>query len=150
MAAAACLACAQPILEPTLVPIALPTNSARLEPASGALEDYPTALGAILDVLERQLKLPRPQVTLVLFANRRSFEAGLLSIGYPPALARDASMFGAIGGARAILANAGVLDTLPWPERVRLLAHELTHSVQYVLAGGTRGASDQWLREGVA
>ncbi|MPZ20006.1 MAG: hypothetical protein GEV06_19135 [Luteitalea sp.] len=142
-------ACAQPLLEPTFVPIAGP-GAQQQASAPDTLEDYPTALAAIVDVLESELKLPRPEVTLVLFANRRSFEAGLLSIGYPRELARDASAFGAIGGARAILANAGILDTLPWPDRVRLLAHELTHSVQYVLAGGERGRSDQWLREGVA
>jgi hypothetical protein len=144
-----CSACAQPLVEPTFVPLGPAAGQLPASPPD-TLEDYPTALAAIVDVLESKLKLPRPQVTLVLFANRRSFEAGLLSIGYPPELARDASAFGAIGGARAILANAGILDTLPWPERVRLLAHELTHSVQYVLAGGKRGASDQWLREGVA
>ncbi|MGH9160933.1 MAG: hypothetical protein ACRD2X_13235 [Vicinamibacteraceae bacterium] len=150
LAVALCSACAQPLVEPTFVPLAeTPPGGQRASP-SAALEDYPTALAAIVDVMESELKLPRPEVTLVLFANRRSFEAGLLSIGYPRELARDASAFGAIGGARAILANAGILDTLPWPERVRLLAHELTHSVQYALAGGTRGASDQWLREGVA
>src|SRR5690606_9486610 len=37
-----------------------------------------------------------------------------------------------------------------WPERVGLLAHELTHVLQYELGGGTRGESDQWLREGYA
>src|SRR5262249_62084198 len=30
------------------------------------------------------------------------------------------------------------------------LAHELTHVVQYQLAGGRRGRSEQWLREGMA
>jgi hypothetical protein len=32
----------------------------------------------------------------------------------------------------------------------QLLAHELTHTVQYELGGGHRGTSDQWLREGFA
>jgi hypothetical protein len=31
-----------------------------------------------------------------------------------------------------------------------VLAHELTHVVQYQLAGGRRGHSEQWLREGMA
>ena len=31
-----------------------------------------------------------------------------------------------------------------------LLAHEMTHSLQYELGGGRRGSSDQWLREGFA
>ena len=33
---------------------------------------------------------------------------------------------------------------------MRLLAHELAHTVQYRLAGGVRGTSEQWMREGFA
>jgi hypothetical protein len=33
---------------------------------------------------------------------------------------------------------------------VRVLAHEIIHSLQYELAGGMRGTSEQWLREGFA
>jgi hypothetical protein len=121
--------------------------------ASGAgttIENYPAALAAIGDVFSRHLDLPKPDAALVLFANRRSFEAALLSFGYPAKLAREASTFRAIGGARAVLVNESGLDDEPWRDRVRLLAHELTHSVQYRFSGGTRGASDQWLREGMA
>jgi hypothetical protein len=49
-----------------------------------------------------------------------------------------------------VLLNESKLVTLSWADRVALLAHELTHSLQYELGGGKRGASDQWLREGFA
>jgi len=35
-----------------------------------------------------------------------------------------------------------------WPDRVRFLAHEFTHTIQFDLAGGRHGSSQQWLREG--
>jgi len=56
----------------------------------------------------------------------------------------------AIGGYRSVLLNQERVERRSWPERVGLLAHELTHVLQYELGGGTRGESDQWLREGYA
>jgi hypothetical protein len=111
--------------------------------------DYPAALRAIVDTFE-QLGLPRVDVRLVLFPNRRSFEQGLLESGYSPALARSASAFSAIGGARAVFLNAAEVDRLDRAKRFQLVAHELVHSLQYRFGGGTRGASEQWLREGFA
>jgi hypothetical protein len=128
------------------------TAAAPPDPAheSARAGEYRADLAAIGDAFEEALSLPRPDVALVLFSSRRSFEQGLLEIGYPSALARSASAFNAIGGARAILLNAGVVDRFDRSRRVRLLAHELVHSVQYEFGGGTRGASEQWLREGFA
>lgn len=117
---------------------------------TGLADDYQTALAAILGAFEEALGLPRAEVALVLFPSRRSFEQGLLDVGYTPALARSASSFDAIGGARAILVNASVVNRFERTRRVRLLAHELVHSLQYQFSGGTRGASEQWLREGFA
>lgn len=114
------------------------------------LEGYPAAVAAIMDVFEQKLGLPRADVSLVLFADRRHFEEGLLEAGYPPELARSASSFAAIGGARAVFLNAGVVDRFDRTRRVQLVAHELVHSLQYQFSGGTRGASEQWLREGFA
>jgi hypothetical protein len=111
---------------------------------------YEAALELVLDALERELALPRVDVSLVLFPSQRSFERGLLEIGYTPSLARSASSFNAIGGARAVLVNAGKTDGLTRTQRIRLIAHEVVHTVQYQLGGGTRGASEQWLREGFA
>ena len=118
--------------------------------ASGRVGDYTSALAAIMNAFEQALGLPRPDVALVLFPDRRSFEQGLLELGYPPALARRASSFNAIGGAQAVLVNGAVVGRFDRVRRVRLLAHELAHSLQYQFSGGTRGASEQWLREGFA
>jgi hypothetical protein len=110
---------------------------------------YEAALASVVNTLE-QVGLPRVEIPLVLFPSRRAFERGLLEIGYSKSLARSASAFNAIGGARAVLLNATTVDRLTHRQRVQLLAHEVVHSVQYQLSGGTRGASEQWLREGFA
>lgn len=142
--------CAETLAEPQLVPV--PPKTTAETPATGRdIADYPTALAAVVDVFEREIGLPRPDVTLVLFANRRSFEAGLVTIGYEPRFARQsAQSLRAIGGATGMLVNEGSLRASRWPDRVLLLAHELVHCVQYTFANGERGTSEQWLREGFA
>ena len=56
----------------------------------------------------------------------------------------------AVSGYRRVLINDAAVRELPWPYRIALLAHELTHTIQYEWGGGTRGTSEQWLREGFA
>ena len=129
--------------------VALPPGGAQVG-IEGTLDGYPGALAAIMNAFEEALGLPRCDVRLVLFPDRRSFEQGLQTAGYPPDLARSASSFAAIGGARAVLLNAGVVDRFNRTTRVQLVAHELVHSLQYQFSGGTRGASEQWVREGFA
>lgn len=141
--AAACATSPAPVEIVTLSP---PGTAA----SPGRTGDYEADLAAIMDAFEQALGLPRAEVALVLFPTRRSFEQGLLALGYTPALARSASAFNAIGGARAILLNASVVNRFDRTRRVRLLAHELVHSLQYQFGGGSRGASEQWLREGFA
>lgn len=115
------------------------------------LDSYPRVLATTLDVFERELGLPRLQVRLVFLPDRPTLERLLLEIGYSPELARDtAEHMVAIGGYRTMLLNERKLSTRSWPERLAVLAHELTHALQYELGGGVRGDSDQWLREGYA
>jgi hypothetical protein len=111
---------------------------------------YAKDVAAIAAAFEAALHLPPVEVPLVLFPTRRAFEQGLLELGYSPGLAQAASAFAAIGGAKAVLVNAQVVDGYDRHRRVRLLAHELVHSMQYRFGGGTRGESEQWLREGFA
>jgi hypothetical protein len=118
--------------------------------SAGRLGDYESALTAIVNAFEGAVGLPRPDAALVVFPSRRSFEQGLLELGYTPSLARSASTFNAIGGAKAVLVNGAVVGRFDRARRVRLLAHELVHTIQYQFGGGTRGASEQWLREGFA
>jgi hypothetical protein len=144
---AATLACAT---APATIEVIRAPASPASATSAGRTGEYEADLAAILNAFEDALDLPRPDVALVLFPHRRSFEQGLLEIGYTPTLARSASLFNAIGGARAILLNGGVVNHFDRSRRVRLLAHELVHSLQYQFGGGTRGASEQWLREGFA
>lgn len=140
--------CTQAIGEPAFLPVP-PAGGAQV--AGRDIRDYPSAIAAVADVFERDLQLPRPDVTIVLFPNRRSFEQGLLTIGYEPDFARQsAATFRAIGGATGVLVNEGALRSARWSDRVQLLAHELLHCVQYAFANGVRGTSEQWLREGFA
>jgi hypothetical protein len=129
--------------------ITLPAASARTETV--AAWDYPAAFAAIVSALERQIGVPRLDVNLLLFPDRRSFEAGLIASGHDPDSARRVSAaFQAVGSADVVLANEGSFHGLTWRDRVQLIAHELVHSVQYRLGGGRRGTSEQWLREGFA
>jgi len=140
--------CAETVGDPQFLPVPPAGETAA---ASRDIRDYPAALAAVADAFEREFQLPRPQVTVVLFPNRRSFEEGLLTIGYAPEFARQSAMaFRAIGGATGVLVNDGALRGARWPDRVQLLAHELVHCVQYRFANGVRGTSEQWLREGFA
>ena len=142
-----CTGCAVP--EPWTV--ALPQSTVRPASHMDGIVSYDRALSTIATVFERDLGFPQFPVTLHFYPGRDAFEAALLQSGYDPDLARDtAGTMGAVGGHRQVLLNESILVPLPWPARVGMLAHELTHSLQYEWGGGIRGASDQWLREGFA
>jgi hypothetical protein len=109
------------------------------------------AAATIGRLLEQELGVARFPVALRFFPTAGDFELTLLQLGYEPRLARDTSRnLKAVGGYRGVLLNESKLVSLSWPDRVALLAHEMTHTVQYELGGGRRGTSDQWLREGFA
>ena len=113
--------------------------------------DYDTALVSIARVMDEDLHLPIVPVNLRFYHDRDAFRAALEADGYDGDLAVDAaSSMTAITGYRRVLLNDAELRGLEWPSRIALLAHELAHTVQYELAGGRRGASEQWLREGFA
>lgn len=144
LASAVALACATAVPSVEVVP------AGGGAPASTRSERYAKDAAAIAAAFESALQLPRVEVPLVLFPNRQVFAEGLRELGYTKELAETASAFDAIGGARAVLVNAQVVDRYDRRRRVRLLAHELVHSMQYRFGGGTRGESEQWLREGFA
>lgn len=118
----------------------------------GDITDYPTAFQAIASVMARDLRLPVPNASLYLYQHADAFELGLVTeLRYEPTLARDVARFAwGVGGSAKVLVNEAALVSRTWAERVRFLAHEFTHTVQYDLSGGRRGTSDQWLREGHA
>jgi hypothetical protein len=122
------------------------------EPArTQRIASYTQAAAAIAAVFERDLRFKTFPARLQLWSDRGGFETALVKAGYEASFAREtARVMAAVGGYRAVLLNEAALMPLAWPERVGLLAHELTHTFQYELGGGQRGASDQWLREGFA
>lgn len=113
--------------------------------------DYRTAIASIDAILRRDLGFEAFPVTYAFYPSRTAFEGALVQRGHAPAFARTtARTMIAVGGHRGVLINDAALSAMEWPDRTLLLAHELTHSLQYELAGGRRGTSDQWLREGFA
>jgi len=51
---------------------------------------------------------------------------------------------------KKILVNAHGLARTPWSGRIKLLAHEVTHIVQYQLADSRCGSPHRWTTEGFA
>ncbi len=135
--------------EPRLV--TTPPSGTRTATHIDAINDYRSAVAAIVTIFERDLRFTRFPVTFHFYPNREAFEAALVKIGYDPSFAKTtARTMTAVGGHRAVLLNESAVTRMDWPQRTQLLAHELTHSLQYELGGGRRGTSDQWLREGFA
>jgi hypothetical protein len=136
-------------LEPRTV--ALPDPSITPATYIHDITSYPVAGATIGGLLEQELGIPRFPVALRFFPTPEDLELTLLQLGHEPRLARETSRnLKAVGGYRGVLLNESKLVSLSWPDRVALLAHEMTHTVQYELGGGRRGTSDQWLREGFA
>jgi hypothetical protein len=88
-------------------------------PTDTRTASYEATLTAVVNALEQEIGLPRVEVPLVLFPTRRAFEQGLLDIGYTKELAKSASSFNAIGGARAVLVNASIVNGLTRTQRLR-------------------------------
>jgi hypothetical protein len=130
---------------PRVIPLSFSPDQPR--PAARRIADYPEAFQAITAVMSQELKLPIPRVSLYLYPHRDAFERGLMTERrFGPEL-ESASVARGVGGPDKILVNEGALLHVPWPDRIRFLAHEFTHTIQYDLARGRRGTSEQWLRE---
>ena len=115
------------------------------------IDTYESAVVSIAEILERDLGLPAIQASLYFYADQTAFRQALELDGYEPAFARDAAAtLSGIAGFRRVVLNDANLRWLEWPNRIALLAHELTHTVQYEFSRGRRSTSEQWLREGFA
>lgn len=119
--------------------------------AGAWIDTYESAVASIAEILERDLRLPAIQASLYFYDDQNAFQRALELDGYEPAFARDAAAtLSGIAGYRRVVLNDANLRWLEWPNRVALLAHELTHTVQYEFSRGRRSTSEQWLREGFA
>ena len=134
-------------------PRVVPTSGVRAQPTLRGewIASDDEALASIVAIMARDLGLPEPQASLYFHKDRDAFRAALEASGYEPAFAREtARTLAAVSGFRRVLINDAALQELPWPYRIALVAHELTHTIQYEWGGGERGTSEQWLREGFA
>jgi hypothetical protein len=131
--------------------ISTSTVDSRPLPTGDWISDYPGALATITSVMRSDLHLPVGDTSLMFYRDRDAFRDALIQNGYDRQLAIDAARtMTAVSGFRRVLLNDEIVEAMEWPSRVGLLAHELTHSLQYDVARGRRGTSDQWLREGFA
>jgi len=127
-------------------------TSVRVVSLKSCPADYDQMMAALSSLLREKFHLPVSQPKLLLYPSREAFESNLVHVArFDPVYAREVAGWAvAVGAPEMVLANEEALKHLSWPERIRVLAHELVHTVQYVLAGGRRSTSDQWLREGFA
>jgi hypothetical protein len=125
--------------------------------AAAHITTYQDAVDTIVSVMAEDLQIPVPETsfTLYFYSHREAFAQGLTEkFNTDPVVAREIAT-SALGRIRQthegkyLLVNEEILEHLRWPDRIHVLAHELTHIVQYELAGG-RLAGDLWLIEGFA
>ncbi|HEX2829731.1 MAG TPA: hypothetical protein VHP37_25520 [Burkholderiales bacterium] len=116
------------------------------------IADYRQAVDAIVQVMVTKFDLPVPRGSLQVYTSREEFEEGLIRyLKVERAVAHSASEFSkAAVGSYTLLVNAPQVAGLTWPERIELMAHELTHNVQLTLANRPGIARPQWLIEGFA
>jgi hypothetical protein len=123
-------------------------------PLDGASLAAPeAALRVIATIMQGDLGIPLPRgFTVLTYRTWSEYAQGLATIGgMPRDRAADVAAYAVgLGQAGRIFLNWEVLREAPRAVRLGILAHELTHVAQYELSGGRRGASEQWLREGMA
>ena len=129
-----------------IAPVTVSTTSAGLQvPAA-----HRAAVEEIVGVMRGDLGLPVPEkVSVFVYDSRASFREGLMDEGYVAAdRVNEIASFaaGLARPGRVLLHARATRGRLEWR---RLIAHELTHVVQFNLAGGD-GRADQWLAEGLA
>jgi hypothetical protein len=118
-----------------------------------AASDDETVLRAVAALVTTKFGLPlRAPIKAYVYTSREAFEHGLVADArVSSAMARDQAAFAlGVGTAQGIYLRGDRLHALPVAMRAGVMAHELTHVSQYELAGGRRGYSEQWLREGFA
>jgi hypothetical protein len=126
-------------------------------PVTAHIGNYQAAVDAIVSVMTEDLQIPLPKTsfTLSFYPYREAFAQGLTEKFHTdPTFARQIAQ-SALGRIRQtnegkqLLVNEEILDSLNWPARIHVFAHELTHIAQYELAhGALRG--DLWFIEGFA
>lgn len=136
---------ATPLILETPDPVARAVDDGRW------IQSYPVLLASVRRAIELELGEDLPPFQVALHTTAAAFSGALEAKGHDGAFARDtARAMDGIGGPGWILLNGPAVEALDWPGRTAMIAHEVVHVVQYEWAGGRRGASHQWLREGFA
>jgi len=159
---------------PTVVQI--PAVVEPVQPAISRTSDYSQTLAAIVFVMTRDLKLPAADGTVTFYPNSMSLESALIREyekdfeqlekqlspkereHFQAAKAENIALTArqrattavAVGMYKRVLVNELVFLRYSWSERIRVLAHELTHTVQKNLVDGRLMSADLWLVEGFA
>ena len=132
---------------------AAPITPVTVSLADGGLQVPPAhraAVEEIVTIMRDEMTLPVPdRVNVYVYDSRSAFRDGLMDEGYVAAdRVNEIASFaaGLARPGRVLLHARATRGKLEWR---RLIAHELTHVVQFNLAGGD-GRADQWLAEGLA
>lgn len=159
---------------PRVIAIAPVSESARA-PVNRST-DYPETLAAIHSILVRDLGFLAIEGTVTFYSNSIALESALraelekefaIAEAQLPPKAREmfratkeenvtfaarqrAVTAVAVGMHRRILVNELIFSRQAWSEQVRILAHELTHTVEKALVDGRLISADLWLIEGFA
>ena len=155
---------------PRVIHIGPPTNKVTSLPYPS--NDHNVTLEAITSVMVSELHLPAPTASVTFYPSQASYEAGSLTTAQEDlarlrielgpianlikeedvlfAAKRSAVSSPAHARYRKIVVNESRLSKISWSGQVRLLAHELTHTIEMDLVDGRPTASHQWIREGLA
>jgi hypothetical protein len=156
--------------------VQIPTVLEPVRPAVSGTADYPQTLAAIVSVMVGDLKLPPADGTVNFYPNSIVLESALIAeyekdleqlerqLGPKEkerfqatktetialAARQSATTAVAIGMYKRVLVNEVIFIRYPWSERIRVLAHELTHTVEKGIVDGPLMSADLWLVEGFA
>jgi hypothetical protein len=151
------------------IPTAVNTAPKSIE----AIKDYQEALSAIVPVMVRELKVPAPQGRVYFYSDAGVYQAALTTElktrFWPEGESKEirqwrnklefelfkltlnvATQTGAVTMGQKVFIAEWSMMRLPWTDRVKTLAHELTHVIQANLSAGRSELMPRWLGEGFA
>ncbi|HEY1372232.1 MAG TPA: hypothetical protein VGH50_07160 [Candidatus Binatia bacterium] len=132
------------------IPISYEPNVSR---RSVGRHDLDTAVKVIAAVMVEDLKLPAPDATVYLYngpENREVNINGVVELVHGSAGSKSAAFARASCPWHKVLADRDWLATLSWRARVRTMAHEMLHLVQFAVADWSCAEPHYWLMEGFA
>jgi len=153
--------------------ISIPRLSESEIPSLTRAGDYSDVLALINFAMVRDLNLPAVDGTVIFYPDRQAFESGLvaelqkdveeaekqfgprarqiLKAETIPDFARQTAAGSvAVGMSKRVLVDELYFRRYEWADRVRVLAHELTHTMERAMMADRIASPDVWVREGFA